>query len=66
MREPFGKLDKGKTCLYTNIAQSAEHCADNAGVSGSSPLIRTTRNARLNLPTWSDVYDCSTEIQKRG
>ena len=19
-----------------------------------------------NLPTWSDVYDCSTEIQKRG
>ena len=26
---------------YTSIAQLAEHCADNAGVSGSSPLIRT-------------------------
>ena len=41
MRVPFGKLDKGKTCLYTSIAQQVEHCADNAGVSGSSPLIRT-------------------------
>ena len=29
-------------------------------------LLAPSRDARLNLPTWSDVYDCSTEIQKRG
>ena len=54
MRVPFGKLDKGKTCVpalgacvgnikapYASIAQQAEHCADNAGVRGSYPLTCT-------------------------
>ena len=77
MRVPFKSRIKVKTlphgvvgslgAEYASVAQLAESTTDNRVVTGPNPVVCTIRAERvLNLPTWSDAYDCSVQFQKRG